>query len=105
MPPLSPVPEDDLPPPHGSVYTYPTPASPAHSRPPPPDMMIYDGPGSKESILASEYAPGRLHEIGGEYYGPRLRGLDTEASSLSDDIEERREYTTWHWPWWFCIRG
>jgi len=53
-------------------------------------MMIYDGNGSKESIIASEYYSSQLQHAGGEFYGPRLRGLDTEASSLSEDFDEKR---------------
>lgn len=50
--------------------------------------LIYDGNGSKESIL---YPTGR-HNAAGEVFGPRIRGLDVEgggggtvtvASSLS----------------------
>jgi len=62
--------------------------------------LIYDGNGSKESIIASEY----LRQVGGEFYGPRIvRGLDLEgsaradtitvASSMSEEIETRRMLT------------
>ena len=60
--------------------------------------LMYDGNGSKESIIASEY----LRQVGGDFYGPRIvRGLDLEhgsggadtvtvASSMSEEIETRR---------------
>jgi hypothetical protein len=84
MPPLSPVPEDDVS--HRHSFP-PLPLPPRIFR---PEMMIYDGNGSKESIIASEYYSSQLQHAGGEFYGPRLRGLDTEASSLSEDFDEKR---------------
>ncbi|KAI5855169.1 hypothetical protein BZA05DRAFT_472082 [Tricharina praecox] len=69
--------------------------------------LVYDGNGSKESIIASEY----LRQVGGEYYGPRIvRGFDLEggggrgggtdtvtvASSMSEEVETRPLYRrTW----------
>jgi hypothetical protein len=61
--------------------------------------LIYDGNGSKESILY----PSSRHSAAGEVYGPTIRGLDLErgadtitvASSFNamDDDEKIRKFT------------
>jgi hypothetical protein len=61
--------------------------------------LIYDGNGSKDSILY----PSSRHSAAGEVYGPRIRGLDLErgadtitvASSFNamDDDEKIRKFT------------